>query len=338
MNKSEKRDEFLEKLKDVKSLMNWCKIKINPEENDTIENDAIQNDYVCWETDKDKVFSELSKNENFEELSTIEQVLKIHTLVCEHFVFDDFCYFLGNFDKEKNICTIDAKYGRNPSEEWKENRKQNNKRICYELSRYVAVRLKEFIREDSDIFLVSDEYETHYATAFVCDDFMIIIDTDDYYKGADLNRVKLGLEIKGITIVSDEKGVVKNTLDEFNETRKSKKEFEEEIENDYIEKSKCEWINILLEKVRALGNEGIFKYMCEVLEMKGYKPQKIWEKDGKIYRETLYMRWNMKFMAINSLGIKMLSDKEFGDYIHEGKFLHNKERHKVAKEYEYDGK
>ena len=43
---------------------------------------------------------------------------------------------------------------------------------------------------------------------FVFDDFMIIIDTDDYWKGADLNREKLGLEIKGITIVSDEKNIV----------------------------------------------------------------------------------------------------------------------------------
>lgn len=69
------------------------------------------------------------------------------------------------------------------------------------MSRYVAFRLKQFIKENSDIFLVSDEYETHYATAYVCDDFMIIINTDDYWKGADLNRVKLGLEIKGITIL-----------------------------------------------------------------------------------------------------------------------------------------
>ena len=95
----------------------------------------------------------------------------------------------------------------------------------------MAVRLKQFIKEESDIFLVSDEYETHYATAYVCDDFMIIIDTDDYWKGADLNRVKLGIEIKGITIVSDEKNIVKEKLDEINKTRKSKKEFQQEIEN-----------------------------------------------------------------------------------------------------------
>lgn len=324
MGKTEKRKEFLSKLKDVKSLMNWCKLKINPDETENVTCDAIAKDYVCWEAEQDDIFDKLRQDESFKELSTMDKILKLHNLVCEHFVFDDFCYFLGSFDKDKNICTIDEKYGRNPSQAWKENRKKNNKRICYELSRYMAVRLKEFVPEATDIFLVSDEYETHYATAFVCDDFMIIIDTDDYYKGADLNRVKLGLEVKGITVVSDEKDIVKNALAKFNETRKSKKEFEEENENDYIEKSKCEWINILLEKVKTLGDDGVFKYMFEVLQMKGYEPQKIWEKDEKIYRETLYMRWNMKFMVINSLGIKMLSDKEFCDGIYDGKFLNEK--------------
>ena len=118
---------------------------------------------------------------------------------------------------------------------------------------------------------------------FVFDDFMIIIDTDDYWKGADLNRVKLGLEIKGITIVSDEKNIVKEKLTEINKTKKSKKEFEKEIENDPVEKSKIEWIDILLEKIKMIGNDGIFRYMYTILEMKGYEPKKIWEKEDTIY-------------------------------------------------------
>lgn len=338
MNKSEKRIEFLRKLKEVNSLMNWNKIKVNPEETQEIDNSRIKKDYVLWKEDDDTLFFELCKDEGFEQLSTIEKILKIHFGVCKNFVFDDFCYFLGSYNKEKNICTIDSKYGRNPNLVWRENRKKHNRRICYELSRYMAVRLKQFIKEESDIFLVSDEYETHYATAYVCDDFMIIIDTDDYWKGADLNRVKLGIEIKGITVVSDEKNIVKEKLDEINKTRKSKKEFQQEIENDAVEKSKIEWINILLEKIKILGNDGIFKYMCTILEMKGYEPKKIWEKEGTIYKETLYMRWNMDFMVINSLGLKILSDREFNDYIHEGKYLHNRERHIMAEEMEYDGR
>ena len=338
MNKSEKRIEFLRKLKEVNSLMNWNKIKVNPEETQEINNSKIKKDYVLWKEDDDNLFYELCKDEGFEQLSTIEKILKIHFGVCKNFVFDDFCYFLGSYNKEKNICTIDLKFGRNPNLVWRENRKKHNRRICYELSRYMAVRLKQFIKEESDIFLVSDEYETHYATAYVCDDFMIIIDTDDYWKGADLNRVKLGIEIKGITIVSDEKNIVKEKLDEINKTRKSKKEFQQEIENDAVEKSKIEWINILLEKIKILGDDGIFKYMCTILEMKGYEPKKIWEKEGTIYKETLYMRWNMDFMVINSLGLKILSDREFNDYIHEGKYLHNRERRTIAEEMEYDGR
>lgn len=338
MNNVEKRRKFVRRLKEVNSLMNWCKIKVNPDETEEINDSEIEKDYVYWREDNDHLFEELCKDEYFEQLSTIEKILKIHCLVCQYFVFDDFCYFLGNYNKEKNICTIDSRYGRNPNSVWRENRKKHNRRICYELSRYMAVRLKQFIKEESDIFLVSDEYETHYATAYVCDDFMIIIDTDDYWKGADLNRVKLGLEIKGITIISDEKNIVKEKLDEINKTRKSKKEFQKEIEDDIVEKSKIEWINILLEKIKILGNDGIFKYMCSILEMKGYELKKIWEKEDTTYKETLYMRWNMKFMVINLSGIKILSDREFNDYIHEGKYLHNRERHTIAERMEYDGR
>ena len=338
MNKVEKRKEFVKKIKEVNSLMNWCKIKINPDETEEIDGSEIERDYVYWKEDDDSIFEKLSKDKNFEQLPTIEKILKIHCLMCKYFVFDDFCYFLGHYNKEKNICTIDSRYGRKPNSVWRENRKKHNRRICYELSRYMAVRLRQFIKEESDIFLVSDEYETHYATAYVCDDFMIIIDTDDYWKGADLNRVKLGLEIKGITIVSDKKNIVKEKLDEINKTRKSKKEFEKEIEDDPTEKSRIEWIDILLEKIKIVGNDGIFKYMYTIMEMKGYEPKKIWEKEGTIYKESIYMRWNMKFMVINSSGIKILSDREFNDYIHEGKYLHNKERYTITERMEYDGR
>mgnify|MGYP004537615081 CR=1 FL=1 len=338
MNRAKKRKEFLLKLKELNSLMNWSKIKINPEETEEIDNCDIQKDYVFWKEDDDNIYDALCKTQKFEQLSTIEKILKIYCLVCKYFVFDDFCYFLGNYNKEKDICTIDQKYGRNPNQIWIQNRKKHNRRICYELSRYMAVRLKQFINEDADIFLVSDEYETHYATAYVCDDFMIIIDTDDYWKGADLDRIKLGLEIKGITIVSDEKNIVKEKLAKINKTRKSKKEFQKEIEEDPVEKSKIEWIEILLKKIKILGNDGIFKYMCTILEMKGYEPKKIWEKENTTYRESVYMRWNMNFMVINSSGIKILSDREFNDYIHEKKYLYNRERHTITERMEYDGR
>ena len=94
----------------------------------------------------------------------------------------------------------------------------------------------------------------------------------------------------------------------------------------------------MLEKIKIIGNDGIFKYMYTILEMKGYEPKKIWEKEDTIYKESLYMRWNMKFMVINSSGIKILSDREFNDYIHEGKYLHNKERYTITERMEYDGR
>lgn len=65
--------------------------------------------------------------------------------------------------------------------------------------------------------------------------------------------------------------------------------------------------------------------MKPILEFKGYEPKKIWGKDGAKYIQTLYLAWNMGYMVINSLGIEILSSREFFDNIQEGKYLPNRE-------------
>lgn len=337
MNKEEKRKDFLEALKRITNHMNWCKIKINPEDKEKITDSRIEYDYVEWKADNDSIMDRINKIENINSLSLIDRIIKLHFMVCEYFVFDEFCYFLGKYDKEKNICFIDQKYGRNPNNRWIEERKKHNRRICFELSRYVAFRIKQLANEECDVFLVSDEYESHYATAVICEDFMIIIDTDDFIKGEDLNRAKLGLEIKGITIVSDEKDIVKKALEKTNLNRKSKKDFEREVKENTEKNDEYEWIDLLLDKTKIIGNDGIFKYMKPILEFKGYEPKKIWQKDGDTYNQTLYLAWSTGYMVINSLGIETLSSKEFFDNIQQGKYLPNKNRSEVAEEIDYNG-
>lgn len=337
MNKEEKRKEFLEALKRITNHMNWCKIKVNPEEQEEISDSRIQYDYVAWKTEDDSIVDRIHKIEDFDKLSLIEKILTVHCMVCEHFVFDEFCYFLGKYDREKNICTIDQKYGRNPNSRWIEERKKHNRRICFELSRYFAFRIKQLINEDCDVFLVSDEYESHYATGIICDDFMITVDSDDFVKGEDLNRAKLGLEIKGITIVSDEKDIVKNALDKLNLNRKPKKDFEKEIIEDFEKNGEYEWMNILLNKTKNAGNDGVFKYIKPILELKGYEPKKIWLKVGDKYIQTLYIQWNVNYIIINSLGIEIISSRKFFDNIQDGKYLPNKNRSEIAKEIVYYG-
>lgn len=337
MNKEEKRKEFLESLKEISNHMNWCKIKVNPEDKHEITDSRIEYDYVSWNAEDDSIMDNLKKIDNLDKLSLIDIILKIHCMVCQYFVFDEFCYFLGKYDKEKNICTIDQKYGRNPNARWIEERKKHNRRICFELSRYVAYRIKQFANEKCDVFLVSDEYESHYATGVICKDFMITIDSDDFVKGEDLKREKLGLELKGITIVSDKKDVVKNALKRINLSRKSKKDFEIEARDDTKNKINYEWINVLLNKIKVTGNDGVFNHMKPILEFKGYQVKKIWEKVEDRYIQTLYLGWNMGYMLINSSGIKILTSRKFFDNIQEGKYLPNKNRSEVAKEIEYNG-
>lgn len=337
MDKYKKRVEFLNNLSKIQNHMNWCKLKINPADNEKINDSRIEYDYVPWETEHDSIIDKISKIKDFDNLSFIDRIIKLHLLVCKHFVFDDFCYFLGKYDKEKNICMIDQKYGRNPNSRWIEERKKHNRRICFELSRYVAVRIKQIANEDCDVFLVSDKYESHYATAIVSNDFMITIDTDDFIKGEDLKRVKLGLEIKGITIVSDKNGVVIQTIEKENKNRKTKKDFEHELEEDVDKNAEIAWMYALLEKIKTIDNDGVFKYMEQGLKLKGYEPKKIWQKNGDIYDQTLYIPWGMKYCVISVSGIEILNSKAFFDNIQDGKYLPNKNGDEIAKEIIYNG-
>ena len=86
-------------------------------------------------------------------------------------------------------------------------------------------------------------------------------------------------------------------------------------------------VRYIIKKIIDLGDDGTFKYMCTILEMKGYEPKKLWEKEGEKYKESFYMRWNMKFIVINSSGVRVLSYREFNDKIHEGKYLHSRKRY-----------
>ncbi len=123
MNKEEKRKEFLEALSKITNHMNWCKIKINPEDREQINDSRIKYDYVAWKADNDSIMDKINKIENINKLSLIDRIIKLHFMVCEYFVFDEICYFLRKYDKEKNICFVDQKYGRNPNNKWIEERK-----------------------------------------------------------------------------------------------------------------------------------------------------------------------------------------------------------------------
>lgn len=106
MNKENNRKEFLESLKTIKNHMNWCKIKTDPEDKDEISDSRIEYDYVSWKNENDDVIAEINKFANNYKLTLIDLIMNVHFRVCEYFVFDEFCYFLGKYDKEKNVCTI----------------------------------------------------------------------------------------------------------------------------------------------------------------------------------------------------------------------------------------
>lgn len=48
MNKDDKREEFFEALKKIKKHMNWCKIKLNPDNKEDIKDSRIQYDWLYY--------------------------------------------------------------------------------------------------------------------------------------------------------------------------------------------------------------------------------------------------------------------------------------------------
>lgn len=115
-------------------------------------------------------------------------------------------------------------------------------------------------------------------------------------------------------------------LEQINLNRKSKKDFEVESKENPKKIADFEWISVLLNQIQMIGNDGVFKYMKQILEFKGYAPKKIWLKDGDTYIQTLYLAWDMGYMVINSLGVERISTRTFCDNIQAGKYLPNKNR------------
>lgn len=321
MDKIEKRKEFLSSLKEITNHMNWCKIKLNPDDNEYIDDSRIENDYIGWSEDDDEIMEKLRELQSTTSMSLIDLVFNIHLLVCKYFSFDDRCHFLSQYDSKNDICTIEKKYGREPDDNWIADRKTHNKRICFELSRYVAFRVKQFANEQCDVFLVSDKYESHYATAVISQKFMIIVDTDDFIKGEDLRRAKLGIEIKGITILNDGCGVVEEALKNVNCGRISKKDFEIRARSDKIQKQNFEWICTLWDKIKCKENDEGYYYMKSALETRGFEPVVMFEKKEGGCSPALYMLWNMDYMIIKSSGVEVIRSKQFVENIRKGMYF-----------------
>ena len=121
--------------------------KIILENNRKMNDEWIEYDTVKWELEepiKELVGKLIKDNtKNFE-----EKVLCIYEYICLNYIYDtNVLYF---FKKEKTVegvikyIAIDW-YGRIVDNKWKENRYKHNRRVCYELARFYAKAINEFL-------------------------------------------------------------------------------------------------------------------------------------------------------------------------------------------------
>lgn len=262
-------------------------IVLNPEtklENkDELDTNIIY-DKIAWKI-PDKIqpyINELSKNP---QLSNEDKILSIYETLCREYIYDD--NVLSYIQKvDDDLYTLPDWYGRDIGQEWEENREQHNRRVCYEVSRYLAKSLAELFKDNNDmnICILWDKGLTHYFVGLTSDEYSLTLDLDNFNDIKDMTRIKAGLTADGINILDDKEGIFKNKLDNFNENRckNAVNKIKDDISNNENapqdkEKSnpneESESIIFLRNAIEILKNkhnidsQGIYEYMKEIVDI-----------------------------------------------------------------------
>lgn len=285
-------------------------IVLNPEEQgDNIKNldDNIVYDDVVWELPPQiqTLINELSQNSM---LSNEDKILKIYEKFCKDYIYDDnLISFIKKVDDDS--FALPNWYAKKVDENWIKNREQHNRRVCYEVSRYLAKALSELFKgnEDYNICILYDKGLTHYFVALTCNNYSITLDTDDFDNIKDLTRIKSDLTAEGIAILEDKKYKFTNALDKFNEGRS--KDAIKKIEHDVVynnteiqnseqieENQEIAFLKNAIEILKDkydIDSQGLFEYIKEIVDIK-LGPEvrkKVWKEiKGTNNKATRYIR------------------------------------------------
>ena len=141
-------------------------IVLHPEEKNRNEN-INKNNFIIYDKTEWKIPDEL---ENFVEnlrtnnqLNNEDKILAIFERLCMSYVYDDnILSYIHKIDDES--YELPDWYGRDIDDKWKNNREQHNKRVCYEVSRYLSKALMELFKDSDDYntCILWDRSLTHY--------------------------------------------------------------------------------------------------------------------------------------------------------------------------------
>ena len=269
-------------------------------------------DVGSWDLpEKLNTFVDSMSNNN--RMSPEDKTLSIYEKICLEYVYDD--NLISYIQKRNdNSFYVPDEYGRKVDENWEHNREKHNRRICYEVSRYLAKSLSILFedREDVNICIFWDKGLTHYFVGLSNKEYSVVLDLDDFTYIKDLTRIKTELTADGIRILEDRHGIFKSAVDKFNEGRekhatvaiekelekREKAEEQPEIiySNDEQENEEMIFIQNAIEVLKEkyeIDSQGMFEYMKEIVDtiMGAQYRKKVWKViPGEDKQETRHIR------------------------------------------------
>lgn len=253
----------------------------------------------------------IEKECNDSHISNEDKILLIYDQICKGYTYDD--NILSYIRKYDDKFALPDWYGRDVDTGWEQNREQHKRRVCYEVSRYLAKALCKVFEGNNDynICILWDRELTHYFVGLSCPDYTLSLDLDDFNNIKDLTRTKAGLTADGIKILEDTEGTFARALDNFNQGRSKYaiKKITKDIEANFNSESQAasdeqlaempddvvflkNAIEILTDQY-DIDSQGLFEYMKEIVDIKlgSDAREKIWKKlEGKSSDETRYTR------------------------------------------------
>lgn len=288
------------------------KVVLEPSTN--IKEDYVELDCINWELE-DTMVELVDSLKNNNKLTLEEKVLEVYKFICLNYIYDDnvLFFFKKRKDAEGNTYYIAVDwYGRIIDKNWVEKRKTHNRRICYEFSRFFAKAINILIgnRDDIESFIIGLKDNTHYVTVISGEDYSAILDLDDFNKIKDLTRLKTGLTLDGIRILRDDKNILINTIDKFNESRKQTL-----IEKGNI-KEKIEYFNKAINTIKEykLDSQGFNETMKKIIEDEKIDTDRLWkleaESPEKRYVRCIGFEYESKKYIVDSVLQKMFCEND----------------------------
>ncbi len=288
------------------------KVVLEPSTN--IKEDYVELDCINWELE-DTMVELVDSLKNNNKLTLEEKVLEVYKFICLNYIYDDnvLFFFKKRKDDEGNTYYIAVDwYGRIIDKNWIEKRKTHNRRICYEFSRFFAKAINILIgnRDDIESFIIGLKDNTHYVTVISGEDYSAILDLDDFNKIKDLTRLKMGLTLDGIRILRDDKNILRNAIDKFNESRKQTL-----IEKGNL-KEKIEYFNKAINTIKEynLDSQGFNEIMKKIIEDEKIDTDRLWKLEAEVpekrYVRCIGFEYESKKYIVDSVLQKMFCEND----------------------------